>query len=169
MNKDETLHGLGDFDAGDEQQTIEDALEQEVIIAESAGGEAGSTRTIRVYDKARGDFTLEIPSESTVTFGYFNPAAASDRSPNYDMRGAGQTLKATALRIYKTHGKSSQLACFIGTEGFRDLSLKLTRLRQRVVIESNFEDDGDGNQAWRGSQQKLLNRAAEDGDEDIPF
>jgi len=145
----------------DEPDELEE-IEGEVILAESEGSEPGSTRTIRVYDKARGDFTLEIPSESTVTFGYFNPATAGDRSPNYDMRGAGLTLKATALRIYKKGKTSSQLACFLGVDGFRDLSLKLTRLRQRVVIESNFEDDGEGNQKWGGNEQRKLIRAAED-------
>jgi hypothetical protein len=121
-------------------------------------------RTIRVYDKERGDFTLEIPTESTVTFGYFNPATAGAKSEDVHWgpgRG-GQTMKTTALRIYKKGKTSSQLACFLGVDGFRDLSLKLTRLRQRVIIESNFEDDGEGKQEWGGKQERKLIAAAED-------
>lgn len=145
-----------------------DEVEFEVILDESEGGEPGGTRTIRVYDKSRGDFTLEIPSECTITFGYFNPAAAGG---NYDQRGFGgpgsQTMKTTCLRIYKGKtSKTPQLAALLGVEGFRDLSLKLTRLRQRVVIESNFEDDGQGKVDFRQAEQRLLARADED---EAPF
>jgi hypothetical protein len=141
-------------------------VEFEVILDESPGGEPGGTRTIRVYDKARGDFTLEIPSECTVTFGYFNPAA-SGMGPThrtYDQLGpGGNTMKTTCLRVYagKT-SKTPQLAALLGVEGFRDLSLKLTRLRQRVVIESNFEDDGEGLTQHQHKQQRQLTRADED-------
>jgi hypothetical protein len=95
-------------------------VEGEVVLSESPGGEPGSTRTIRVYDKARGDFTLEIPSECSITFGYFNPASAGMQdNPNSYGRGA-ISMKATALRIYKgASAKSGQLACFLGVEGFR--------------------------------------------------
>jgi hypothetical protein len=147
-----------------------DEIEGEVIIAESPGSEPGGpTRTIRVYDKARGDFTLELPSEASVTFGYFNPAASGMREgPDmYAGRGGGVTMKATALRIYRgATAKSGQLACFLGVEGFRDLSLKLTRLRQRVVIESNFEDDGDGNEKFKRDVSRQLTAKSED---DVPF
>ena len=138
----------------------------EVLLAESPGGEPGSTRTIRVYDKQRGDFPLEIPSECSITFGYFNPAAAGMRDDvGY---GRNTTLKATSLRIYKgASAKSGQLACFLGVDGFRDLSLKLTRLRQKVVIESNFEDDGDGNEKFQRDVQRQLTRTIEDEEE--PF
>lgn len=146
----------------------------EVIVAEIVGDEDESSssdlRTIRVYDKARGDFTIEIPRRSTVTFGYFNPAA-----PKYDAQQGGygarpsEVARATAMRIYETGPKSSQLACFLDVQGFRDLSLKLTRLRQRVVIESNFEDDGDGNRNWGRNEQRMLRAASEDAADDIPF
>jgi hypothetical protein len=54
----------------------DEVVEGEVVTGISEGGEPGSTRKLRVYDKVNGDFVIEIPSESTVTFGYFNPAAA---------------------------------------------------------------------------------------------
>jgi len=147
-------------DDGLEQMDVEDALEGEVVISESTSKNA---RTIRVYDKGRGDFTLEIPAKARVTFSYFNPAASGDRTPN-DMYGGrgGNTMKQTALRIYEGGEKTPQLAAFLAVDGFRDLSLKLTRLRQRVVIESNFEDDGEGMQQWGGKEQRLLSRADED-------
>ena len=140
--------------------------QNEEIIAEIVGDGEG-TRTIRVYDKVRGDFTLEIPRKSRVTFSYFNPAAAGDRSPNVGYDRAGQVFKQTALRIYEGGEKTPQLACFLGVEGFRDLSLKLTRLRQRVTIESNFEDDGDGYQKFQREQRRMLNAASED--DESPF
>jgi hypothetical protein len=121
-----------------------------------------------VYDRGRGDFKLEIPLRSTVTFGYFNPAAPK-YTPNdgYGQRRPSDVAAATALRIYETGPKSSQLACFLDVQGFRDLSLKLTRLRQRVTIESNFEDDGDGSQNWNGQAVRALNAVNED--DEIPF
>jgi len=148
---------------------IIDVPEDEVIIDESPGGEPGTTRTIRIYDRGRGDFTLEIPSECCITFGYFNPAAPKfAQSPDRYSQRPSDIAAATALRIYKgKDSKTPQLACFLDVQGFRDLSLKLTRLRQRVVIESNFEDDGDGNQNFMRNQKLALNPVAEDPD--IPF
>jgi hypothetical protein len=149
---------------------VEVVPDEEIILDESEGGEPGGTRRIRVYDRARGDFELEIPSESGVTFGYFNPATPkydSSRGDPYRNRPS-DVAAATALRIYRgTTSKSSQLACFLDVQGFRDLSLKLTRLRQRVVIESNFEDDGDGNRNWARDERRQLNKAIED--DEIPF
>lgn len=145
--------------------------EAETIISELEGEDRDGTRTIRVYDRARGDFTLDIPLRSTVTFGYFNPGSAGYSDGGVSGRGYGgrpsDVARATALRIYERGAKSSQLACFLDVGGFRDLSLKLTRLRQRVVIESNFEDDGDGNTKWARDQQRALNAVVED--EEIPF
>jgi hypothetical protein len=141
---------------------------EEEIISESPGGEPGGTRTIRVYDRRRGDFTLEIPNESSVTFGYFNPATPKFRPDDYGRNRPSDVAAATALRIYKGSSKNgAQLACFLDVEGFRDLSLKLTRLRQRVVIESNFEDDGDGFQKFHREQTKALAMANED--DEVPF
>jgi hypothetical protein len=149
---------------------IIDTPDEEIIIDESPGGETGTSRTIRIYDSARGDFTLEIPSECCITFGYFNPAAPkfSQGTDRYSQRPS-DVAAATALRIYKgKDSKTPQLACFLNVSGFRDLSLKLVRLRQRVTIESNFEDDGDGNQNFLRNQRLALNAVNEDSD-GIPF
>lgn len=153
-------------DKNDDTETTGDEAE-ETIVAMSEGGEPGSTRTIRIYDKGRGDFHLQIPSESTVTFGYFNPMTANNADDRYGVGRGGQTIRTTALRVYAKGAKSSQLGCFLGVEGFRDLSLKLTRLRQKVVIESNFEDDGDGNSKFEDRRMRALNAVVED--DEAPF
>lgn len=143
----------------------------EVITGVNEGGEPGGTRKLRVYDKANGDFVIEIPSEATVTFGYFNPAAAGgfSRQPSYDMgNGAGgQTMKTTALRIYEKGAKSSQIGCFLGVQGFRDMRINITRLRQKVTVETQYENDGDGYIKHASEQQRQLVQVVED--EDIPF
>ena len=104
-------------------------------------------RKIRVYDPRDGDFVIEIPDDSKVTFGYFNPAASGipKNSPGFDY-GNQNVAKQTALRIYegKTE-KSNQLACFIGVTGFRDESVTLTKFREEIKIIREFEDDGEGN------------------------
>lgn len=73
-------------------------------------------RKLRVYNKT-GGFTVEIPDEARVTFGYFNPGAQQYPTAH----------KPTALRIYageSTKAKENQIACFLDVTGFRDLALK---------------------------------------------
>lgn len=136
---------------------------EEVLISELDQPDAEGMRTLRIYDQARGDFELEIPANSKVTFGYFNPASAGMQSPDIYAGGrGGNTMKTTALRIYERGEKSNQLACFLGVDGFRDKTLTITRLRQRVVIESNFEDDGKGNENFKRDVTRQLERAQED-------
>ena len=153
------------------QTTVDEVLEGEVVTDESPGGEPGGVRSVRVYDRARGDFFLEVPTECCITFGYFNPAAPKFATSDRGGYGGGRpsdVAAATAMRIYAgATSKTPQLACFLGVQGFRDLSLKLTRLRQRVVIESNFEDDGEGNEKWNREQQRALVPVIED--EESPF
>jgi hypothetical protein len=140
----------------DEAEVIED----EEIIDESTSPDE---RKVRVYD-AKGDFIITVPPGATITFGYFNPA-----SPKFDTRGGGgwndqpsAVARATALRIYKGGtSKTSQLACFVGVKGFRDESIKLTRLSQRVVIETGYVNDGAGNVEEHRKQQKQIVAAPE--------
>jgi hypothetical protein len=150
----------------DEPEPVEG---EEVVISEMVTGD--DERVIRVYDKDRGDFELTIPAKSRVTFGYFNPAAAGGGfGDEYGRSRAAQTMRTTALRVYEAGEKSPQLACFLGVDGFRDKALTITRLRQRVVIESNFEDDGGGNTQFHRQQHAALNAVSEDElEDDTPF
>jgi len=134
----------------------------EVITDVSEGGDPGGTRKLRVYD-AKGDFVIDIPSEAKVTFGYFNPASPREmHDPGYGPR-PGNVARQTALRIYESNSeKSNQLACFIGVGGFRDLRITITRLTQKVTIETNFEDDGVGNEDFERKARRALVRANED-------
>jgi hypothetical protein len=139
----------------------EGQLEGEIVTDISAGGEPGGKRQLRVY-KHGGDFIIEIPSEAKVTFGYFNPAAPRAGRDDYDMRG-NNVARQTALRIYESNSeKSNQLACFLGVGGFRDLRISLTQLKQRVTIETNFEDDGMGQTRFHEEAQRALLQANED-------
>ncbi len=124
-------------------------------------------RTIRVYD-VNGDFTIEIPDDARITFGYFNPLTGqSDAKPNqYGGFGPGtQTIKSTALRIYtKKRGEGEiQLACFMGVKGFRDSQIKLTRITNKITIEQTLSDDGDGNFEMDRKQTKQLVAVTEPG------
>lgn len=121
-------------------------------------------RTLRVYD-GKGDFTIEIPDEARVTFGYFNPVTGAVSSKHSDWNGPGaQTAKTSALRIYTKDGKTeTQLACFMGINGFRDLSLKLVKINNRVVVEQNFEDDGDGKISFGSTRKQELVMVTEPG------
>jgi hypothetical protein len=104
-----------------------------------------TVRTIRVYDKTNGDFTIDVPDDAKVTFGYFNPASAGQ---SYDNRyqhnpGNSNVAKQTALRVYtgKTE-RSNQMACFIGVDGFRDESLNFTRIDEKIKGIA-FKKEGD--------------------------
>jgi len=99
------------------------------------------TRTIRVYDRKNGDFTIDVPEDAKITFGYFNPASAGE---GYDSRyqhnpGKTNVAKQTALRVYtgKTE-RTSQMACFLGIDGFRDESLNFTKVDD-LVREVKFQ------------------------------
>lgn len=147
-----------------EEQTSLEAPEDEVILGESTSDDM---RRIRVYDQS-GDFVIEVPAGSKVTFGYFNPASAGSSNPHqasWEGRGA-MTMKTTALRIYEKGERSNQLACFLGVNGFRDLAVKKTKLVQKVIVERRYKDDGDGNEDWSGQSQRELVVKTED---DIPF
>lgn len=144
-------------------ETIIDAESSEVITDVSEGGR----RKIRVYDP-KGDFVIEVPEGAKVTFGYFNPAAPREGGDRYD-RGfsPGNVARQTALRIYERGEKGNQLACFMGVTGFRDLGISITRLQQRVVVETNYEDDGDGRENWGGRRERQLLMRSED--EELEF
>lgn len=133
-----------------------ETVEGEVILSELEGGDPDSIRTLRVYDKSRGDFVIEIPGDCRVTFGYFNPAASGDNSNRYGMHGGpgGQTMKTTCLRVYEGKGDKNQIAAFLGVDGFRDHKITMKRLSQKVTIETNFEDDGEGKINYGGRQVK---------------
>lgn len=148
----------------------QEPLEGEVVTDVIEGGEPGGTRTLRVYDKrGGGDFLIDIPSDASVTFGYFNPGKSQERN----QYGRGEGERRTALRIYQDRGQKHQIAVFLGVDGFRDTSIKLTRLKQKVTIETNFEDDGDGNRESSRKQQviprAILEAPTEVESEDLPF
>ena len=135
--------------------------EEEVILDESTSADA---RRIRVYDP-KGDFIIEVPAGAKVTFGYFNPASPREM---YERPGSGygpgpnNVARQTALRVYERGEKSNQLACFIGVTGFRDETIKLTRTTQRLVVQRNLEDDGQGTVHWDGREQRQLVRVEEE-------
>jgi len=130
----------------------EEVEEPEVILGDN---EDGTVRTIRVYDD-KGDFTVVVPEDAKVTFGYFNPAASGKFEQAPFSGHGGTTMKTTALRIYEKGERGNQLACFMGVRGFRDERIKLTRLVERVVIERNLSDDGEGYQEFSGSSKRQL-------------
>lgn len=122
------------------------------VMSESV---AENARRVRVYDM-KGDFLIDVPAGAKITFGYFNPSRNEGAFGNQQGYHQQNVARQTALRIYERGEKSNQLACFIGVNGFRDEAVKLTRLRQRVVIENNFSDDGEGEIVFGGKQQKQL-------------
>ena len=138
------------------QTTVDEVLEGEVITDESPGGEpGGDAHDPHLRPRARrlhaGD-----PERVLHHLRLLQPGRAEVRRPT-------ERLRRSPVRCRRRHGaahlrghdsKTPQLACFLDVQGFRDLSLKLTRLRQRVVIESNFEDDGEGNEKWNREQQR---------------
>lgn len=129
-------------------EPVEAVDAEEVLIGELEPAE--NVRTLYVYDP-RDDFLITIPAGAKVTFGYFNPAsagAAPSRFGGYsDGNGPGsQTMKTTALRVYEKAEKGNQIACFMGVSGFRDVNAVTKTIKtKKVTIETNYEDDGLGN------------------------
>lgn len=84
----------------------------------------------------------------------------------YGGGGSPNVARQTALRIYETTTKSTQLACFMGVKGFRDLRIKKTILQAHITVERREESDEDG---WsvNASGRRELTAASED--EKTPF
>ena|SRR5690242_1670218 len=102
------------------------------------------TRRLRVYADS-GDFIIDIPEGARATFGYFNPASAGMSHDPYARNNGAMEMRRTALRIYGKGGEKNQLAVFCGVKGFRDEGqVKLTRINERVVLTTSYEDDGKG-------------------------
>lgn len=107
-------------------------------------------RKIRVY-KDSGDFILTLPPGCRMTFGYFNPAAPKfANNPDWQQRPS-DVAKATCLRIYRGAGDKEQLAAFLGIKGFRDETIKLEKIVEKVTVERRFVQDGD-DEEWSGSK-----------------
>ena len=137
----------------------DETIEGEVIVDDET--EPSTTaRRIRVYKGGDGDFFLDLPAGCRCTFGYFNPAGGGQDHDKYQMR-PGNAMKTTCLRIYEGKGTTRQLAAFLGVQGFRDESIKLTKLVRKVTIEKRMADDGEGSVDWSGSQQRELTTAVE--------
>lgn len=141
----------------------------EVIVDETEPSDR--PRRVRVYKGGSGDddFFIDLPAGTRLTFGYFNPAAAKGRgSSEYDDRyGKVGEMRSTCLRVYQGKGTTNQLAAFTQVTGFRDESIKLTKLVRKVTVEQRIADDGEGTVEYGGKQQRQLTARIED--EDIPF
>lgn len=136
--------------------------------------EEQATRKLRVYDN-KGDFTIEVPTEARITFGYFNPVQAETSKYNQYNGPGVQTMRTTALRIYlKERGEpETQLACFLGCNGFRDMSLGLNRLVNKVTVEQHYADNGEGavDSSKRVRRQLVASTETDvyNGEDDIAF
>lgn len=130
--------------------------EDEEVIIDSTVEEA---RRIRVYDR-NGDFVIDVPAKARITFGYFNPATPSEGAAQRGYGSPDNVARQTALRIYRT--KDDQLACFLGVKGFRDLSIGLTRLTQRVTVESHSTHDDEIDHYVRNMQRELVVKSEDD-------
>lgn len=130
-----------------------EAVEGFVVTDEVSGGDPGGPiRRIRVFDQG-GDFIIDIPSDARMTFGYFNPGKAV--GDNYGNR-RGPEEKATCLRIYGDTTDKKQLAAFLGVKGFRDTTLTVQKLTERVTVETSYEDDGLGFEKAQATSRRAL-------------
>lgn len=94
------------------------------------------SRTILGEDDA-GEFKLDIPDDSSLTFGPNAPYAA--KSTNY-----ASSKDGWSLRIYEGAAKSKLLACMTNVKWFRETSIKVSRVVEKIVAETVYKDD-DGN------------------------
>lgn len=119
-------------------------------------------RKIRVYDPNDGDFIIDIPDDSKVTFGYFNPTTPSRTGRQYDNYGPDNVARQTALRIYegKTE-KSNQIACFIGVTGFRDESVTLTKMVEKITVTRAYTNNGNGHETDNLERKALVEAVPE--------
>jgi hypothetical protein len=86
-----------------------------------------------LVERKSGKFTVEVPGDWKVTFGAMAPGGKNPYSGH-----GGWTL-----RFYET--KEKQRAVFTDVVSFRDLSIPVKKLVQKVDKESTFKSDGKGN------------------------
>lgn len=143
--------------------------EGDFVVEGELTNDSSEPRKIRVYDP-NGDFFLEVPPGIRMTFGYFNPKPHADSGDRYNHRPS-DVARATALRIYADTTDKKQLACFLGVTGFKDEAIHLTRIVQRVTVETTLINDGDGTIEYGSKQAKQLRAIPEQttyGDDEQP-
>lgn len=129
---------------------------------------ASEDRKVRVYAHDKDDdFIITLPARCTLTFGYFNPGKGQETNdPSYGGRQFGKAPdeRRSALRVYGPSDgtKKDQLACFLGVRGFRDESVKMTKLVKKVTVEQRYVDDGEGNVEYGGKRLAELTMKGED-------
>lgn len=132
--------------------------DQEVVTTELDASD--TERTIRVYKTGDDDFILTLPAGCRMTFGYFNPAAPREnRNRGY---GDQNAARQTCLRVYSDNTDKSQIAAFLGVSGFRDESIKLTKLVRKITVEQRYVDDGEGTVEYGGKRLAELSASEED-------
>lgn len=89
-------------------------------------------RTLLVKTRRDGEFKVTVPDNWKITFSAFQPG-----------RGQGFGEEGNALRMYE--GNSQQRACFTGVTSFRDLSIKVEKLKVTKNGKREWQDLGDGN------------------------
>lgn len=94
------------------------------------------SRTILGEDDA-GEFKLDIPDESSLTFGPNAPYAAKDTK-------YASSKEGWSLRIYEGPSKTKLLACMTNVKWFRETLIKVSRVVEKIVAETVYKDD-DGN------------------------
>lgn len=105
-----------------------------------------AARLLQVSD-GDGDFRVEVPGESKVTFGPALPVGRKERM----MTGMGEQVYA--LRVYKgPTERAGLLAVFPGITGFRDLGeVKVHRPARQDNGEIGWVEDT----AWRAGKQLI--------------
>lgn len=123
-------------------------------------------RKVRVYaNNSDNDFVITLPANCSLTFGYFNPGKPSnDQDFGMGRKGKSDTERASALRVYGPSDgtKKDQLACFLGVKGFRDESVKMTKIVKKVTVEQRYVDDGEGTIEYGGKRLAELTMKGED-------
>lgn len=127
---------------------VEFVVEGELDVGEEV-------RRVRVYD-SRGDFFIDVPAGARMTFGYFNPKPQAHMQDDFSRGRPSDVARASALRVYADTTDKKQIACFLGVNGFRDESITLTKIVQKVTIESRLVDDGEGSVEYGGKQMREL-------------
>jgi hypothetical protein len=86
-----------------------------------------------LVERKSGKFIVEVPDDWKVTFGAMAPGGKNPYSGH-----GGWTL-----RFYET--KEKQRAVFTDVVSFRDLSLPVKKLVNKIDKDSGYQNDGKGN------------------------
>lgn len=107
-----------------------------------------------------GEFKIEIPDDSFLTFGPNAPYATKGEKQGYGT----PKQEGWSLRVYSDKGKTNLFACLTNVKWFRETTVSMSRVVEKVVSSTVYKnDDGSYETTEQVVRSKQLMLHSDDG------